>query len=177
MRSPRCCRIMSVSGGYGSTQRETSINDAFLLRFPISCPMIHSRTPVCVSERPSRKGRHTSEISRSQDLNVSYDMHRMPMGDHDVLKLATGAVHLSVNSVKTACHCSIRHGPSPRPSESQVHRVKGRSFLAPAARCRDFARGHQVANVFLEKFVVVIELVVLLLDCFDPTEDGQQRVL
>jgi len=140
---------------------------------PISCPMIHSRTPVCVSERSSRKGRQTSEISRSQDIIVSYDMHRMPPGDHDVLNLATAAVQLWVKSVNAACHCSIRHGPSPRPSRSQVHRVSRRSFLAPAAGCRDFARGHEVANVFLEEFVVVVELVVLLLDCFDPTEDGQ----
>jgi hypothetical protein len=39
-------------------------------------------------------------------------------------------------------------------------------FLAPTARRCDLARAHQIANVFLQEFVVVIQLIVLLLDGF-----------
>ncbi len=54
---------------------------------------------------------------------------------------------------------------------------KGWSLLALASRGRNLARAHEVPNVFLQEFVVVVELVVLLLDDFDSVDDGKQRVL
>ena len=52
------------------------------------------------------------------------------------------------------------------------------SFLCPpAARRRDFARAHEIANVFLQELVVAVQLVVLLLDGLDAVEDHDERVL
>lgn len=50
-------------------------------------------------------------------------------------------------------------------------------FLALGWRGSDFTRGHQIANVFLEELVVVIELVMFFSDGLDAVEDGQERVL
>lgn len=52
-------------------------------------------------------------------------------------------------------------------------------FLASAAAGRggDLAGAHQVTNVFLQEFVVAIELVVLLLDGLDTVENEEERVL
>lgn len=50
-------------------------------------------------------------------------------------------------------------------------------LLAAATTSRDFTRTHEVANVLLEKLVVVVELVVLLLDGLDAVEDHDERVL
>lgn len=50
-------------------------------------------------------------------------------------------------------------------------------FLAPAPRRCDLAGAHQVTNVFLKKFVVVVELVVLLPHSLDAVEDGEERFL
>jgi len=55
---------------------------------------------------------------------------------------------------------------------------KGSSFLAPAAAGRgDFAGAHQVPDVLLQEFIVIVEFVMLLLDRLDAVEYHQQRVL
>lgn len=53
----------------------------------------------------------------------------------------------------------------------------GRSFLTPAAGGGDLAGAHEVADVLLEKLVVVVQLVVLLLDRLDAVENRQERIL
>lgn len=50
-------------------------------------------------------------------------------------------------------------------------------FLAPAARGRNLAGAHQIANVLLEELVVVVELVVLFPHSLDTVEDGEERLL
>jgi hypothetical protein len=50
-------------------------------------------------------------------------------------------------------------------------------FLATGSRSRDFAGAHQVANVFLQEFVVVVQLVVLFPDGFKSVEEGNERIL
>ena len=52
---------------------------------------------------------------------------------------------------------------------------KMNSFLSPTAApgCRDLARTHEVANVFLKEAVVVVQLIMLLLDCLDTVENGE----
>lgn len=46
-------------------------------------------------------------------------------------------------------------------------------FLALGASGGDLARGHEVADVFLEELVVVVELVVFFPDGLDPVEYGE----
>lgn len=53
----------------------------------------------------------------------------------------------------------------------------GSSLLALGAGGRDLARGHQVADVLLEKFVVVVKLVVFFANGLDSIEDGEERLL
>lgn len=55
--------------------------------------------------------------------------------------------------------------------------VEVRLLLPSAARCRDLAGAHQVADVLLQELVVAVELVVLLTNGLNAVEDGQERVL
>jgi len=52
-----------------------------------------------------------------------------------------------------------------------------RLFLRFGASCCEFARRHKVPNVFLQKLVVVVELVVLFLDGLDTIKKDEKRVL
>ena len=45
-------------------------------------------------------------------------------------------------------------------------------FLWPATRRCDLAGSHQVANVLLQKFVVVVQFVMLFSDRLNTVEDG-----
>jgi hypothetical protein len=51
-----------------------------------------------------------------------------------------------------------------------------RSFLAPAGCC-NLTRTHEVANVLLQKLVVVVKLVVFVSDGLDSTEYRQETLL
>jgi hypothetical protein len=61
--------------------------------------------------------------------------------------------------------------------QHNVAKARAHLFLAATARCGDFRRAHEVANVLLQKFVVVVELVVLFTYCLNAVEDGDERVL
>lgn len=51
------------------------------------------------------------------------------------------------------------------------------SLLALATRRCDLASAHQVANVLLQKLVIVIKLVMFFTNGFDAVEDCEKRVL
>lgn len=68
--------------------------------------------------------------------------------------------------------------PPPLPPPSlQAWTALSCSFLDPAARGRDLARRHQVPDVLLKEFVVVVEFVVFFLDRLNSVEESHQRVL
>lgn len=66
-----------------------------------------------------------------------------------------------------------------QPGGTKRERKKRISFLSigrgggPAGR-GDLGGGHQVTDVFLEEFVVVVEFVVFFLDGFDACEDFEE---
>jgi hypothetical protein len=41
----------------------------------------------------------------------------------------------------------------------------------------NFASAHQVANVLLQKLIVVVKLIVLFANGFNAVEDGKERIL
>jgi len=47
-------------------------------------------------------------------------------------------------------------------------------LFASATTRRDFTRAHEIADVLLEKLVVVVELVVLLFHGFDAVKDHDE---
>lgn len=55
--------------------------------------------------------------------------------------------------------------------------MKAGLFLSSASRRCNLARAHQVTNVLLKKFVVVVELVVLFSYRFDAVEDCEEGFL
>lgn len=63
---------------------------------------------------------------------------------------------------------SVDAAPPGQPKELMK---RTRSLFGSARRrCCDFARAHEIANVFLQELVVAVQLVVLLLDSLDAVE-------
>jgi hypothetical protein len=50
-------------------------------------------------------------------------------------------------------------------------------FLALTTCGCNFAGAHQVANVLLQKLVVVVKLIVLFANGFNAVKDGKERIL
>lgn len=51
------------------------------------------------------------------------------------------------------------------------------SFLPAITRCSNLTGAHEVANIFLQELVVVVELVMFLANGLDAVKDHQERIL
>lgn len=47
-------------------------------------------------------------------------------------------------------------------------------FFSEATSCGNLGRAHEVANIFLKKFVIAVKLIVLFSDCLDAVKDGNE---
>ena len=62
-----------------------------------------------------------------------------------------------------------------RPGSGALHASS--SLLHPAAGGGDLARRHEISDIFLQKLVVTVKLVVFFLDCLNSVEQDDEGLL
>lgn len=104
--------------------------------------------------------------------NVPGDVHNSSNESHDQAKVAW-CVSSPTDPLRIRSPAGLFFSTSP-PSAKPQCRL---SFLSFAAGCRDFAGCHEIPNILLQKFIVIVELVVLFLDSFNAVKEADERVL